>query len=319
MTIPEIAGLTIGCLLIACGIIIAILFFCGYLTFRSVMHRKETLDRLEQSPYVGALGPNLKEFNEYRDDAHKALKGTAFSWESVTADDEIRLFGRLYKEENAKTTVICLPSYMTSAVKSFADIVPYYKERGYNVLLVTNRGHAESGGKHITFGKKESTDLLKWIDKVNELYPDGDIIIHGIELGANAAMLVSGELPHNVKGIIADSGYSKPWDIFVYQIKQIYHLSPFPILHISEYFSKRFAKVSYQDSAVKAVAESSVPILFIHGSRDMFVPAYMCHACYDSCTAPKAMLIVEGAGHTQAMFKDKELYLDSLNSFIDSL
>ncbi|MBQ8178358.1 MAG: alpha/beta hydrolase [Clostridia bacterium] len=319
MTIPEIVGLSIFCLLIACGIIIAILFLCGYLTYRSLVHRKESLDKLEQSPYVGALGPNLAEFNEYRDDAHKALKGTPFSWESVTADDEVRLFARLYKVVDAKTTVICLPGYMTSAVKSFADIVPFYMEKGYNVLLVTNRGHAESGGRHITFGIKESGDLLKWVDKVNELYPEGNVLIHGIELGANAAMLASGDLPHNVKGIIEDSGFSKPWDIFVYQIKQIYHLSPFPILHIAEYFTKRFAKVGYQDSAVKAVAESSVPILFIHGSRDMFVPPYMCHACYDSCTAPKAMLIVEGAGHTQACFKDKEAYIESLNSFIESL
>ena len=29
MTIPEIVGLSIGCLLIACGIIIAVLFLCG--------------------------------------------------------------------------------------------------------------------------------------------------------------------------------------------------------------------------------------------------------------------------------------------------
>lgn len=319
MTLPEIIGLSVGCLIIACGIIIAVLFLCGYFTFRNLMHRKETLDRLDVSPYVGALGPNFKEFNEYRDDAHKALKGTAFTWESITADDDVRLFARLYKEQDSNKTVICLPGYMTSAVKSFASLVPFYKENGYNVLLVTNRGHAESGGKHITFGAKESKDLLKWIDKINELYPNGEILLHGIELGANSALLISGNLPLNVKGIISDSAYSKPWDIFVYQIKQIYHLSPFPILHIAEYFSKRFAKVNHQDSAVKAVASSSVPILFLHGAKDMFVPSYMCNACFESCTSPKAMIIVEGAGHNQAHFKDKETVENGITEFLSTL
>ena len=318
MTIPEIVGLSIGCLLIACGIIIAIFFLCGYLTFRELNHRKETLDKLEETPYVGALGPNLKEYSEYREDAYKALRGTSFSWESVTADDEVRLFARLYKVENSTKTVICLPGYRNSAIKTFAPFVFFYMEKGYNVLLVTNRGQAESGGKHITFGAKESAALLKWIEKVNEIFVDGEILIHGVEIGANSALLLSA-MDDKIKGIVSDSAYSKPWDVFVYQIKQIFRLSPFPILHIAEYFSKRFAKVGYQDSAIKALAESKVPVLFLHGAKDMFVPSYMCNACFESCLSPKAMLIVEGAGHGQAHFKDTEAVESAITEFIETL
>ena len=63
MTIPEIVGLAISCLVIACGIIIAVLFLCGYLTYKDLCHRKESVDKLEQSPYVGALGPNLSQLH----------------------------------------------------------------------------------------------------------------------------------------------------------------------------------------------------------------------------------------------------------------
>lgn len=318
MTNPEIIGLSIGCLLVACGIIIAILFLCGYLTFRELMHRKESLDRLMESPYVGALGPNLKEFCDHRDDAYKTLKGTSFSWESITTED-VRLFARLYKVKDSTKTVICCPGYLTSSVKTFASFVPFYMEKGYNVLLVTNRAHAESGGKHVTFGIKESRDILKWVEKVEEIIPGGEIILHGVEIGANASLLVSTEVGSNVKGIVSDSAFSKPWDVFVYQIKQIYRLSPFPILHIAEYFAKRFAKVDFQDSAIKAVAKSKVPILFMHGAKDMFVPSYMCNACFESCTAPKAMMIVEGAGHAQAHFKDPKGVESIISEFIETL
>ena len=319
MTIPEIVGLSIGCLLIACGIIIAVLFLCGYLTYKDLCHRKESLDRLEQSPYVGALGPNLQDFNDFRDDSYSALKGTSFTWESVTASDDVRLFARFYQVDDSKKTVICLPGYLTSGVKCFSAFVPFYMEKGYNVLLVTSRGHAESGGKHITFGKKESHDLLSWISKINELVEGGSIIVHGIDIGANSALLVSGDVGSEVKGIISDSAFSKPWDVFVYQIKQIYHLSPFPILHIAEYFSKRFAKVGFKDSSIKAVANSAVPVLFVHGAKDMFVPYYMCNALVDSCSAPTKKFVVESAGHAQAIFNDTEGYKNALSEFIESL
>lgn len=319
MTIPEIVGLAIGCLVIACGIIIAVFFLCGYLTFKDLCHRKESLDKLEQSPYVGALGPHLSDFNEFRADSYKALKGTSFSWESITSVDDARLFGRFYKVEDAKKTVICLPGYLTSGVQCFASIVPFYMENGYNVLVVTNRGQAESGGKHVTFGKKEAEDLKVWVEKVNELVGDGEIIVHGIDVGAVAALLASKELGKEVKGIISDSAYSKPWDVFVYQIKQIYHLSPFPILYVAEYFSKQFARVGFRDSAVKAVAESSIPTLFIHGAKDMFTPYYMTSACYESCTAEKKLFIVDGAGHAQAIFQDTDGYKKEVREFLERI
>ncbi len=319
MTIPEIVGLAIGCLIIACGIIIAVFFLCGYLTFKDLCHRKESLDKLEQSPYVGALGPRLSEFCEFREDAYNALKGTPFSWESVTSVDDARLFGRFYKVDGANKTIICVPGYLTSGVQCFASILPFYMANGYNVLVVTNRGQAESGGKHVTFGKKEAEDLKAWVDKVNELVAEGEIIIHGIDVGAVSALLASKALGKEVKGIISDSAYSKPWDVFVYQIKQIYHLSPFPILHVAEYFAKRFAKVSFRDSAVKAVAESEIPTLFIHGAKDMFIPYYMTSACYESCASQKQLLIVDGAGHAQGIFKDPDTYKQAVSEFLESI
>lgn len=319
MTTPEIAGLAIGCLLIACGIIIAIFFLLGYLTYRDLFRRREELDKLIDSPYVGAMGPDLEDFLNFRDDAYSALKGTSFSWESVRVEDNVRLFARFYKNTENKKTVICLPGYLTSGVKCFSNLVPFYMENGFNVLLVTNRGQGESGGKHITFGKKESQDLLYWINHVKEMVPGGEIIIHGIDVGANSALLTSGKLGNEVKGIISDSAFSKPWDVFDYQIKQIYNLSPFPILQIAEYFAKRFAKVDFRDSAVKAVANSVVPILFIHGAKDMFIPYYMTNACYESCTSKKQKFIVESAGHAQAVFKDNEGYKSVISEFIESL
>ena len=63
------------------------------------------------------------------------------------------------------------------------------------------------------------------------------------------------------------------------------------------------------------VAKAKLPILFIHGSKDTFVPARMCKEIYDCCAAPKRMLIVEGAAHGESYFKNMEAYEKALDDF----
>ena len=85
MSIPEIVSLALGCLVFACGLIIAIFFLIGFLTYRNLVIRKESVDKLATTPYAGALGPNLKEYNEFKEDAVKAFK-VPYSWESITTE-----------------------------------------------------------------------------------------------------------------------------------------------------------------------------------------------------------------------------------------
>ena len=49
-------------------------------------------------------------------------------------------------------------------------------------------------------------------------------------------------------------------------------------------------------------------MLFIHGSKDTFVPCSMVHELYEACAAPKDLLIIEGASHVEAYYKDRPAY-----------
>ena len=62
-----------------------------------------------------------------------------------------------------------------------------------------------------------------------------------------------------------------------------------------------------------------VPILFIHGSADTFVPCSMCHEIYDHCRSPKRKLIIEGAAHAESYYKDMETYEKALTEFADEI
>lgn len=67
------------------------------------------------------------------------------------------------------------------------------------------------------------------------------------------------------------------------------------------------------------MTKAKTPILFIHGSKDTFVPVNMCHELYECCSAPKQKLIIEGAAHGESYYKEPETYEAALDKFVASL
>ncbi|MFR5585866.1 MAG: hypothetical protein ACLTLQ_20400 [[Clostridium] scindens] len=60
------------------------------------------------------------------------------------------------------------------------------------------------------------------------------------------------------------------------QIRKMCHLPAFPFLYIASAIMKRRAGYDFKEaSALAQVARSQIPILFIHGSEDLFVPYEM--------------------------------------------
>ena len=70
-----------------------------------------------------------------------------------------------------------------------------------------------------------------------------------------------------------------------------------------EIVAKRKAKYDIKEaSALEQVKKSKTPILFIHGSKDDFVPEYMCQKLFDAAGCEKEKLIINGAGHTDGIY-----------------
>jgi fermentation-respiration switch protein FrsA (DUF1100 family) len=72
-------------------------------------------------------------------------------------------------------------------------------------------------------------------------------------------------------------------------------------------------------SPVEAMKKSRVPVIFIHGDTDRFVPYEMSVENYEACTAKKMLVNIEGAGHGLCFPKDQEKYLRVLREFFDPI
>ena len=91
-------------------------------------------------------------------------------------------------------------------------------------------------------------------------------------------------------------------------------------MQLSDVFNKKFAGYGLDEcNAAREVKKAKVPILFIHGSGDTFVPCSMCDVLYENCTSPKQKLIIEGAAHAESYYKDTGAYESAMDEFIGSL
>ena len=125
------------------------------------------------------------------------------------------------------------------------------------------------------------------------------------------------DLPKNVKFTVADCGYTSPWAEFDYQLKNA-HVPSSPLLDGANFFNKRIAKYDFKKvDSVESVKHAQVPMLFIHGTKDDFVPTYMVNELYDACSSDKDILLVEGAGHAESYPTDSAAYEAKVRSFID--
>lgn len=194
----------------------------------------------------------------------------------------------------------------------------HFLEKGYHAVLPHLRGHGFSEGDYAGFGYHDHYDILGYIDLIREKDPESEIILLGESMGAATVMMVAGEyLPDNVKCIIEDAGYTDAFEQIAYNMKTLYHLPAFPLLHIHDLLVKSKYHYSLHDcSPIKAVAHASKPILFIHGDKDDFVPFSMQQPLFQACSSEKDLLIVPGAEHVQSVYTDPKAYWEKIDEFI---
>lgn len=240
----------------------------------------------------------------------------------VYSEDNLKLHGTWFPQEEAKKVVICFHGYTSRGMNDYTGLSSYYLKRGYSMLLVDERAHGESEGTYIGFGCLDRLDALKWMDWVIETCgEDVQILLHGTSMGGATVLMASGlDLPPQVKGIISDCAFTSPKEVFTHVLHSMIHLPAFPMMQIADILNRRRAGYGLDDcNAAREVKKAKVPILFIHGSADTFVPCSMCETIYANCASPKKKLIVEGAAHAESYYKYTEAYENAMNEFLGGI
>ena len=205
-----------------------------------------------------------------------------------------------------------------------ADMAKYayhFAQLGMDVLMPAARGHERNvDAGLIQMGWGDARDLVGWVADIVERDPDAKILLFGTSMGGAEVMMASGMdgLAENVRLIVEDCGYTSVWDEFELQLDNVFGLPSFPILNAADLACQLRAGYAFEAaSAVESLRQASVPMLFIHGDADEFVPFSMLDECYEACaSAVKEKLVVEGAGHGLSASIDPELYWETVDAFV---
>lgn len=236
----------------------------------------------------------------------------------IVAADGTKLVGHLFECENPERLIVAFHGWRSSWSYDYGLVSDFWHNNGCTVLYVEQRGQNNSGGDYMGFGLTERFDCVDWVnwaaDRFGENIP---IYLAGVSMGAATVLMASDlEYPKNLKGIMADCGFTSPKAICKYVANKNLHI-PYSTksLLVDKMFKKRIMQGAEGYSTLKALKNTEIPVLFVHGTDDSFVPIEMTYQNYKACNSEKRLLVVPGAEHALSYLVDKKLYEKTVLEF----
>lgn len=308
LTLYISLGVILGIMVIVLTVSLICYFMAFYSPKRKACNPEEYKFQLEE-----LYEPYRQDMIKWMKDA-RALKPETLK---IKSHDGLTLVGKYYEYQKGAPIEILFHGYKGNGERDLSGGIERCFKIGRSAIIVDQRGAGGSDGHTISFGINEHRDAIKWAEYVSEQFgEDTKIILTGVSMGAATVLMASGkELPKNVVCILADCGYSTPKEIIMKTIKEM-KLPPklmYPFVRLGAKLFGHFNLDEY--SPLEAVKNSKTPTIFIHGTKDDFVPYYMSEKMYEECSALKSLVPIENAGHGLAYPVNKELYLQAIRDF----
>jgi uncharacterized protein len=210
-----------------------------------------------------------------------------------------------------------------------------FREEGWTVVGYDSRGHGSSGKHSLggeaprpSYGYYEKDDLRAVVDwavaRLARGRP-GALAVFGESMGA-ATVLQYAPLDDRLDAVIADCPYSSALGELEHRLRGSGVIPPFRglAMRAADAICERLEGFSLREAdPARAILETEVPILFVHGLEDRFVPWRMSVAMAESRRRrlPGAMTelyLVPGARHAQSIAADRPRYEARIREFLQA-
>ena len=292
--------------------LILALLFCFFKVFYSPDRK-----RLGPEEYELPVGADYEPYRQQMIDWMRMTRQMPCQELSIRSHDGLTLRGRYYEFSPDAPVELLFHGYRGNAERDLSGGVARCFSMGHSALLIDQRASGFSDGHIITFGIREHRDCLDWTSFAAAHFgKERKLILTGISMGAATVVMASqAQLPEQVMYILADCGYTSPREIIRKVCRDAHYpvVLTYPLVRLSARLFGGFDLEAF--SPEEAVTQRKVPIIFIHGEADGFVPCDMSRQLYARCAAPKKLLIVPNAGHGLAYPVDPEGYLQAMQEF----
>lgn len=227
---------------------------------------------------------------------------------SFQSADGVRLAGWYAPPGMATTIILC--HGLPGDKRDMAGLAGALMDAGFGVLAFDFRNWGGSDRTRVTFGYREVQDVLGAVEFVRHrrVGPRHHIGVVGLSMGAAAAIIAAAGTPA-IEAVVADSSYAR-LDLSVERVTRRFWR---PLAWLASRRARLGEHVIGVPLAavapVEAIAKISPrPVLIIHGMQDRLTDVGDAHALYRACGDPKALWIVERAGHAGTRHVGPEEY-----------
>jgi alpha-beta hydrolase superfamily lysophospholipase len=160
---------------------------------------------------------------------------------------------------------------------------------GFSVFAIDYRGFGKSDGDLPSEDSvyEDAQAAWRWL---GERQPDATRrFIYGHSLGGAVAIDLAARLSADgaeVGGLVAESTFTTLADVAA--------------ALTSEWLPTKLI-LSQKFDSVDKISRVTMPVIIAHGASDRMVPSRFSEALYKAATAPKKLLLVDGAGHNNTM------------------
>jgi uncharacterized protein len=232
---------------------------------------------------------------------------------SFRTEDGLLLRGWWLPSPKAKRTVIALHGHR-GARHHCVGIAAAMWRRGANVLLFDHRGRGSSEGEYISLGHFETLDASAAVTYALSRTRDVPVGLIGYSMGGAVALICAAR-DGRVGAVVADSPFASERELVRALLRK--RIGPLngPVAALSERL------LPYDPAKVEPlgmVAEIAPrACLFIHGLLDGTCDPKDSVRLYEAAGEPKELWLLEGAGHCDAYFLDREAYCDRVATFFE--
>lgn len=190
-----------------------------------------------------------------------------------------------------------------------------WRRMGYHCVIYDNRGHGVNTPSPVSFGLRESKDLMAVIEDTRKRYgADIHIGLHGESMGSGLQLMALAHHP-KVDFIINDCGYAEILPVLRWKAKSCFHL-PEIVADLASPIAKLLYGYSFQEiRPIDNLKENEIPICFVHGTEDNFIHYSHSQRMYEADKGYKEMHLYENADHARAVSSDPERYYRMMQEF----
>ena len=295
-----------------------LMFLFAWVFYRKAFHRPPTKDLTEQETlmtsewfsYTPVLEPALDWFKKQ-------------PWEEIGIQgaDGCRLQGLWLPGKGGKACLLLMHGY-GALPQNLCVVARWAFRQGWSLLLPYERSHGNSGGNCCTLGLLEAEDCRRWAEKAGELSSGARLILFGSGMGGFTVLHAAVKaLPPSVCAVVADGAYASPREMLRRVMKEEMRMRVFPLLQIVSLYARLSWKTGLGSVDLREALKNNkeIPMLFIHGKKDMRVPFAWTEEMHKACASKKALFLSENAGHGASCLADGEAYFKQLKQFVGPL